>query len=395
LLATPHSSYFYKWNPADGAFYLDPNDQPQRLINGNVVTPAVMTATYPLALLPYPVIRILWSLFQVIALIATIYLLFKRKNISSTILAASPIIISLVCSDIWLYNIDRGQMYVFYTFLFALMYYLYISKLKYNEFLSGVVGGLFILFRPFTGIAGLGFLLLGRKKWIAGCAVGFVAGILLFVLPQPKVWQDYFAAMKEYVNENLNTGHWEAKAVSYTKPVSIEGSTNIPVYESFYIGNLNPYHNFLLKRGITVNMNMSLILYAAGMIFLSWLFFRIRKKIAGPDILFLFGFFGYILAELAIPAPRGAYNMIMWIFPLSLIYLRARSNIPLLVILALAMLLLHGFPFYFPLQGQLPEIMFLFLTAFVVFFPKATKDPSIPGSANQEDANSLRGSNPI
>lgn len=378
-LARAHkSAYFYKWNPADGVFYLDPNDDNKRLVNGNVVTPAVLTVIYPIARLSYPQVRWIWSILQVLAMFGSIYMLFKQKNILTTLMVASPLIIGIVCSDIWLYNIERGQMYVFYTFLFALMYYLYTSKLKHNEFLSGFVGGLFILFRPYAGVMGLGFLLGGRKKWIAGCLAGLVLGALAFVLPQRNNWNDYFSAMKEYVNEVLDRGHHNEQAIEPAKPVNIEGSTNITVYEYFGVGAINPYPFFLKNKGIIMDTWLSLIVLGLIIAILCFLFYRFRKKNADPEVLFLFGFFSYIVTELCMPAPRGAYNMIMWLFPLSLIYLRARSNWPVLIVLGLALLLLHDYPFYFPYQDKLPETLFLLLTLYWIFWgkPKSHVSPA-------------------
>jgi hypothetical protein len=372
LLTTPHSPYFYKWKPADSEFYLDPNDEAHKIVNGNVVTPATLAVIYPLSQLPYPQVRLLWTILQIIAALAIVFLLFKSDGIPRTVLIAAPAILGFICSEAWLYNIERGQMYIFYALLFGIMYRLYISKLKYNQFLSGFTGGLFILFRPFAAIISLPFLLHARKQWIVGCIAGSLAGILLFVLPQPQNWLDYFKAMPEYINLDRNTGQLRQEAEP-VKPAVIEGTTNITEYRMFNIGRLETTYHFFKRFGIPVSVNQSLLLFGIAVAFLSWFFFRLKKKNPEPDILFLFGFLLFLLSELFIPAPRGGYNVILWIFPMSLIYLRSRSDIPLLVILATALLLFHEFPFSFPHQGELAELLFVLITLYIIFFRASFK----------------------
>ena len=75
--------------------------------------------------------------------------------------------------------------------------------------------------------------------------------------------------------------------------------------------------------------------------------------------LFLFAFLLYILAELFVMAPRNPYNLIQWIFPLTLILLQIRFNHPSFVLLVIGLLLLHNFPFVVPYQAALAELLFI------------------------------------
>lgn len=374
LLGTSHSPYFYKWHKGDGEFLLDPYNVPGRVVNGNVVTPATLYIIYPLAQLPYTNIKIIWNLLQFVAALVVLLLLLKRKNLPDNTLQWVILVSGIICSNIFLYNIERCQMYIFYTLVFAIMYRCYLSAWKYSEFLSGFVGGLFILFRPFAGIMGLGFLLSRKIKWVYGCITGFVIGCILFVLPAPLLWQDYFRAMQEYVSENTEHAHINMPAEApVVLPAIIEGSSNITTVANFKLEWLNTLYWLLLPFGITITSSQSVILYVLLLIVMTWFFYK-RKKF-DPEMIFLFGFLAYMMAEQFILAPRAAYNVIQWLFPLVLISMRARNNLPLMVVLVTALLLWHNFPFTFPFQGPMAEILFFLLITFVVFFEKRKEQP--------------------
>jgi hypothetical protein len=373
LLATEHSPYFHKWQPADGQYLLDPNDKGTRMVNGNVVTPATMYLTYPLYTLPYSIVRPAWTVLQCLACIATLFLLLWKQPRPAFDITALVIINGLVCSATWLAGIERGQMYIFYALLFALMYRLYVSKLKYNEWLSGFVGGLFIFVRPFAGIIGLGFLLHGKKKWVLGCVMGFLAGVCLFVLPRPSLWSDYFKAMREYSYESEGRGHYNQNTVEYSHPDTIEGMTTLKNYENVMAVGLAAFYGYLWNAGINATSNHLAIAYGIVLALLAFLFYRHRKIYSGPLPLFLFGFLCYVLAELFTVAPRASYNGIQWIFPLTLICLYAGFITPVLITLITGLLLLHVFPVQFYYQGALAELTFLALTFIVIFYQRLLK----------------------
>jgi hypothetical protein len=373
LISTTNSPYFYKWNPEDGDRYVDPLDVDNRLVNGNVVTPAVSMAIYPLSLLPYPGIRMIWTLLQIIAALVILYCLCKTDDSNTTIIASSFMLLGLICSDVWFYNIERGQMYIFYALLLALMYRSYTSTWKYNEFLSGFIGGFFILFRPFAGIIGLAFLLNGRTRWIKGCITGFVLACALFILPKPALWSDYFKAMKEYVSEYTGHPHTISNPIVNEKPVIIEGATNLDNYQHFDLNRLETVYHYLNRMGIPITSTGSLILYANIILILSVFFYRMRKRVSSPESLFLFGFLLFILTELLFATPRAGYNIIEWIFPLSIICVSRVKSRSTLILLGFGLLLLHYFPFPLPHQGEAAEVIFLGLTAYSIFFAGSSK----------------------
>lgn len=368
LITTPYSPYYYKWKPADGEFYLDPVDKASRLVNGNVVTPATLAVLYPMSQLAYPKILLLWTILQLLAGFGIIYILFRQKKISETIVQSCLIVLGFICSDYWFYNIESGQVYIFYALLFAAMYKVYTSSWRYHEFLSGFIGGLFILFRPFAALIGLGFLLQGKKKWILGCITGFVAGVLFFAVPQIHHWQDYFSAMQEYVNEDLGHPHIILNTTEPLKPALIEGAGNLDQFMVFHLGRLDPVYHLFARWGIIMTYNQCLLLFGGVICILAGLFFR--RKNASAYSLFLFGFLLYILAELFVPAPRQGYNVIQWIVPMSLIYLHNKLRWTVLIMLITSLLLLHNFPFTHSAQGKIAELFFLGILFYEIFIAR-------------------------
>jgi hypothetical protein len=373
LLTTSNSPYFYKWNPKDGEYLLDPNDQVVRLVNGNIVTPAVLYTTYPLYRLSYPSVRVWWTIIQYVLLFITLFLLLGNRQGSLAFIPTVVILTGLVCTDIWLLHIERGQIYIFYTFLFAVIYRLYTSNNKHSQLLSGFIAGLFILFRPFAGIIGLPFLLNGKKKWVLGCIAGFITGCALFVLPQPSLWKGYFAAMNEYASEYTGQSYGNINAKEYPEPAVIEGTNNLGQVQGFNISGLDTVYDYLKKVGITISQNQSYILFGSVVILLCILFFRNKKRDISAHSLFLFAFLLYILAEFFVTVPRGRYNLVQWIFPLSLILQQEKYDRPSFILLITGLLLLHNFPFVVPYQAVLAELLFLGVTIYYLLYRRDIK----------------------
>lgn len=374
ILKTDQSPYFYKWSPADGEYLLDPNDYAERLVNGNVVTPAVLYLIYPISWQSYPTVRVLWTLVQFLLALLALVLLVKSRRDQWAFLAGSIVLLGIVCSDIWLLNIDRGQVYIFYTFLFASSYRLYTSPLKYGMLMSGFIAGIFIFFRPFAAVLALVFLLNGKKKWLAGYIMGLIIGCFLFVLPQPTLWKDYFKAMNEYGNEYTGKTHLLSTATEYEKPAIIEGVSNLRKAQELNISGLDTVYSYLKKTGIIITKNQAYFVYVVLAILFFLSFFKIHGKQKTPESLFLFAFVLYILPEFFVMAPRNPYNLIQWIFPLTLILLQIRFNQTSFVLLIFGLLLLHNFPFVVPYQAALAELLFIGITIYYSLFIKAERN---------------------
>jgi len=372
LLGQGHSPYFYKSSPSDEERLMDPNDIPARLVNGNTVTPAVLYVTYPLTFLNYRSIRLIWTILQILAVLAIVWMMLRRYIESSPLTAAGIVILGLISSDYWFMHVERGQMTVFYVFLFALMYFAYTARWKYAEFISGFVGGLFILFRPFAIFAGIGFLIHGKMKWVKGCITGAISGILIFVVPSPSVWKDYFKAMEEYGNECLGKGHVIGNTSPNIYPAVIEGAGNLTAIQGFDISSMPSMYGYFIKLGINYTPVISWLACGCVLCTISILFFRLRKRTTAAG-LFLFAFLAYLTGELFMLNWRSPYSLIEWVFPLFLIVQFVQKKPAPMILIFISLLFLHKDPFYFHFQALLGELILLFLIGYI-FFTERNKE---------------------
>ena len=366
LMSEGYSPYFHKSRPAEDERLMDPNDIPTRLGNGNMVTPAVMYAIYPFIHLNYRRIRLIWTILQLLAVIAIVSMMLKRYEGSSGLAAAGIVILGLLASDYWFMHVERGQMTVFYVFLFTLIYYTYTANWKHAEFISGFIGGLFIFFRPFAIFCGLGFLIHGKMKWVKGCIAGAITGMLVFVMPNASIWKDYFNAMEEYGNECLGKGHSIANANGYIYPAVIDSARNLTVIQRFDISCMPSMYGYFIKMGIGYSAFRSWLVCGLVLLILGAVFFRLKNR-STPAQLFLFAFLAYMTGELLLLNWRSPYSLIEWVFPLFLIvqYVEKRS-VPMMLLFT-ALLFLHKNPFYFHYQALLGETILFSLIGYIFF----------------------------
>jgi len=374
LLGKGYSPYFHKWNPADGERLADPNDFPARLVNGNTATPAVLYVFYPLTFLPYPDIRFIWTVFQILAAIVVVRIMLKRYEGSSPLQAAAIVLFGLLFSDYWLMHIERGQVQILFLLFFAIAFYFYTGKLKSAEFFSGFTGGLFIFFRPFALLFCLGFFLHGKRSWIKGWATGVITGLLIFLAPNTSVWKDYYKAMEEYSNACMNSAHEIRNAIHYPLPTVIEGAGNLTMNQNFDITCMPAMYGIIQKLGIPYSPVLSYVSCGIILLIFSLFFYRNRSRSA-PVHLFLFGFLTYKILELGMLGWRSPYSLILWIFPLFLIVQQIQKRSVQMLILLMSLLFLHNFPFYFHYQTFIGESVLLFFVGYFAFTTSRIKTP--------------------
>ncbi len=359
LLTTNNSPYFYKWHTGDGDFLLNPNDDAKRLVNGNVVTPAVLTVIYPLSKLPYKYIRFIWTALELLAA-GIIFLLLYKKAGNTKLLTFCTVAAGLFCSDIWLFHAERGQMYIFYALGFTITYFLARQENKKgSQLLAGAIAGLLLFFRPFAGVLLIAFFIAKKWKLVQGWFIGVAAGTVLLVLPFLQQWKDYNAAMKEYVMEMRDMGTVNNNAVNYSAPAKVEEMTNLQQAQGFNIQGLGALPAYLQVAKINVSLFTGPILFIILAAIPLFVFCRANSnKPPGMPAVFVLAFLLYFIAEISFLTPRGGYNMVQWLLPLLLV-LPAYENKPAIFITAaVGLLLLHNFPFYFPYQALIAELIF-------------------------------------
>jgi hypothetical protein len=280
------------------------------------------------------------------------------------------IILGLICSNNWLFNIERGQVYTLYAFILAFSYYSFQAKLRQAQWISGFVAGVLILLRPLAAVVGLAFLGKSERRWLIGNMMGFITGCLIFVAPNPYLWKDYLKAMKAYSNFSIIDKNVLGKLEGPDNRAEIEGMNNLRVYKDFETGGLFPIYIYFNLSGVILSLKYSLFIYAGIIAILLLLFYRSRHHSLDTDNLFLFGFLLYILTELFIVAPRPGYSLIQWIFPLYIIALKFQKCRTVPTLMIISFLLYHGFPFLFlfPYQFHLAELFFIATLLYAIFF---------------------------
>ncbi|MEP6727953.1 MAG: glycosyltransferase 87 family protein [Bacteroidota bacterium] len=354
-----YSPYFYKWTTGDSSYFLDPNDQPGRKVNGNVVTPAVFKIFHVIAQLKYPLIKVIWVLLQYLFILSSFFLLTRNKKNNGND-NFFPFIIVWLCyiySNIWFYNVERGQLYSFYLFILSLIYGFYQSSWKQGTFASGFVNGLAVCIRPLMIVFAMPFFFKKDIKWIKGCICGAIVGIGLFALPFIHEWKGYFSAMKEYSNETTMK-HYSAGAKQEI-PAIIEGSSNMQISKPFQCGGLSTVQYYLAAKGITVQSFTLAVVYFIIAIGLCLMFVRSKPQYQSMEKAFLFAFLLYILSELFIIGHRGGYNQIQWIFGVFLLC-RMKAFPGLLLAGMLAAILLENIQLnIIPYQFEFAEIILI------------------------------------
>jgi hypothetical protein len=309
LIATEYSPYFYHWNKTDAVELLDPNDKPERLCNGNVVTPATMFMLYPLSLLEYATIRKVWTLLQFLFVAGAYLLMIKPDNKNR--LHAAFFVLLFINTNIFFYNIERGQIYTLYAFLFAVFFRLYNTDSALLKNIFFFCSPLLVLMRPITAVFAL-LLLIGRKiKWYKWFLIGLVLFSALLILPRINLWSDYLHAMKLYQSGMGNRIPAAAAKNDLHYPSGFEGLNNYTRYKDFLFYSLSNLKHGLSRLKNLIGIQWLILIMATAFAALQLAFYKYgRKSEAGK---FLFGLLLYMAAELALFSGRGEYNIIQWL----------------------------------------------------------------------------------
>lgn len=368
--------YFYKWNPADGEYLLDPNDNPRIDVNGNVVTPAMLWLLLPIHALHFETTQLVFFAIQYLAMAGIFFFLFLNYK-RSAILPFAIVFISLICSNIWVMHVERGQVYILFTLFFTICWWLYTQQATRYIFLSGFLAGLTIFFRPFAMVLGAGFVLSWKKHWIYGMITGVLFGLLIFVAPKPSTWQQYLTAMTTYQHLQMNPGANVANPVFNEIPKVVEGKSNYNIATQFQVHSFTGINQYATRFHFPYTPAISMLVYGLTCLSLIALFlWRQRRYPFSINQIFLFGLLLYFLTEYIIISPRSAYNAIQWIFPAFLIIQSRLTDTKLVILTTLSLLLLNGAILNHSRIAGLGEPMLLVILCYATF----TREPLNPNA---------------
>ncbi len=328
-------------------------------LNGVSVPPSVLLLHYPLARLPYHQARMVWFVLQWLLLFGTITLLAGNVSLNPNqyLPGLAGITLFFLAAPHWLLHAERGQLYILYAFLFAVIFRLYGKAQAPAYFAAGFILALAAWFRIFFLAPALP-LLLQRKK---GFAAGFFTGIISFTLlslPLLHQWQDYTGAMEAYTNGSSN---FVPHSPVGTEALSATGALPATFKNDFTAGCI-AYLNDYLRL---LHINLPQAIYLAGYTVLLILFCLVNRKRAiryNTVQIFCLAFLLYIGAEYLLAPSRNPYNLIQWLFPVMLL-LPAYHTRSIALLLATGCCLLNAFPLYFPGCFEAGELLLLIAVA--------------------------------
>jgi hypothetical protein len=317
--------YFFKWDKSYSYKILDPRDYPELPMNRLTVPPTVLQLHSIFCDLPYKTQRYLWTFLQWIMLLLAIHLFAKTvSNIEMRKLIWIINLFFIASGFIFRLHVERGQIYILYTFLFALGYNIYNSRIKFSEFLSGLIIGYAGALRFPLLLVGLPFLLKRKLKFIFGQISGFIIGILSSILFSGiETWKSYFRAMP--LHTKYHQGLFELGTDKYPY-LDVEGFKNLwigarlPISDSSIQGILKSYFDIYIPE---------YLLYASFLIVLSGSVLVFVKKIKNfsSTTLFLYASIMILVSELFIPAARYSYNNVFWITLFSLFLIEFNKKV--------------------------------------------------------------------
>jgi hypothetical protein len=346
------SPYLDRWSPGQSERLIDPNLKRQDSLNGVTVAPGSLYILYLFSGLSYFSIRILWMFFQYACLAYIFLYFFFNTDDSRKFLVLVISSVFFFSSSFWFLHIERGQMYIFYAFLFTLAYQFCSKQKKLGFFLTGFTMALAIYCRPnFVVLTSL-FLFI-QNRWLLFGFISCSFLLLTDVYYHLNWWREYTYAMSVFTGFTERTITYPT---IYKFPLVIEGMNNLTRYKTdFNCGGIRPIDHWV-ERFIHPASYLYLVTYTfvAALLLLTF-----KNRLKEPGAVFLFCFGLYIISEYIMPAPRSAYNLIQWIFPV-LLLLKENFLTPVrLALLIVGLFLITDYPFHLPLLNDFGEFLLL------------------------------------
>ena len=360
LLDSGRNAYFYRWSPGDPEQYLDPNTPLTTASNGVTVAPGTLYFLSLFSPLRYPVLRVVWTvILYLFALYILSFFFFQKDNSPEKRYAIAVIgVLLFLCSSVWFLNIERGQVYVLFAFLFTLIYQLYRSPKPWAQTLAGVVLALAVYCRPNFLLLLVPLLLVRNWRALSGW-LGATLCLAVHAYDHLGLWKGYSAVINEFSDVAGPKPHiWRAPQ---TYPAGIEGVNNLTKFKNDFIcGGISPLSSWLDASIGAQPFYLYLVVLVLIVIALVWIY---RKRLIGADAptVVLFGFLLYVTTEYIMPTSRTAYNLILWIFPVLLFLQQFRLSPRAVILLIAGLCLMNGFPFYFPYLQDLGEMLLIFV----------------------------------
>lgn len=315
--------YFFKWNNEFSDRYLDPLDNGAVPIYTRLtVTPAVLMFQSLFSNFPYQTQHYFWFFVQWACLLGSIYLLSKTISTDSEDKKKIWILglLAISGSMFWRLHVERGQIYIFYVFLFCLAFYLY-NKYQ-NNILSGLILGYLISLRPTFIFAIIPFLIYKKFKFVSIITVGVLMSVLLssLVTPTP-LWKSYYQSIQIQTSLSMDeTINYRPIGEDIVEGINLRNYLSVPGEDSSL---------FRIFRGVFNKWFSSttfFLLLALFMTAITTLIIKIKIHQVSIVQLFFLGASLSFFSEFFIAAPRWPYANVIWLIPLSLMITDMKKN---------------------------------------------------------------------
>jgi len=375
LIKENKDPYFFKWREGMPDTILQPFENPSNLYTRATFPPTVLLLNLPLSNFSYFSQKVIWFVGQWILLLAAIWLAAScaKTSVKRKIIWVIGLLF-VSNSYFWRLHVERGQIYIVYSFLFALSYWINVQSFALSKFASGLVLGILGAFRPPALVMLIPLIIAKKWKIAAGCLIGFVSAVgLTLTRIDLGIWRSYLYSMKLHSQTYMRFLSTRDDFVTWNTPV-IEGLSTLSKAASIPSPDTSLHRLMWHYERWIVPMHVHYIILLAVVLLLAAFMIRWYHQFS-PGSLFLIGAALMTWVEFFLPAPRSSYNNVQWILPLALVainynWTRWQHNAPLIFFLILVF-------FNFTWSSEIGAAFFrfemlvnIFITVFAVLYMK-------------------------
>ncbi len=274
-------------------------------------------------------------------------------------------------SYFWRFHVERGQIYILYTFLLSLAYWISLKTFKGSHFLSGFFVGITASLRPPVIFSIVPMFIYKKWKLFIGVIIGVLSGIGLSIATSGvDIWKSYFSAMKAIQEKGTSIEAFPG----YPNKI-IEGMDNLRKMAEAPFRYHVPSIPYAFKKALKIDIDLNQLsaLLILTVLFAVYLLYKLRTKNISQSILFLVSIVLIFISEFFMPG-RNAYANIIWLPLLSLIIINSELadflSSPLIVLLIIGL----SFGTYYswmPFSIVISEIsMFFYIVLSTLFLIK-------------------------
>ena len=324
-----HNPYTYRWRPGDPTTLLDPYFGPGGDISGVTVTPVVLAGHAVFAGVHYRYQKFIWLFVQLGLFGGMVWVAIQRAGDPETKAAVLLAGVMFSCSTFWRVHVDRGQVYVLFSFLAVLFIASFAWRSRHRGAWGGFILGLLVCLRPQMALLALPFLIYRKLDCLLGAVAGVALGLLSPLAVSQTAWVDYTHAMINYVHpapRAAGPNEVSAPAPRVVAPAEAEGMTNLAGLGFF--GYLDSsLKNTLRYLHLPTPALLFLGLLATGIGAWSFSIYRLMRQGAPLDFCTAKTLGLVLLVELVLPIRRALYSdMILVAIVLTIFATRPRIS---------------------------------------------------------------------